>query len=65
MTNPLNLLAVMLNVVMLLALAAILITPKIFFYAALGAAPMMLGILIFITLTPQANAPTAMVKHKQ
>lgn len=58
MSHPHNLLAVMVNAVLALVLAAILVSPMVFFYAALIGAPTMLCILVLITLTTRANAPT-------
>lgn len=57
MTNPNNLLMTMINAVLALVLAAVLISPMIFFYAALIGAPVMLCLLVIITLTTRAKAP--------
>lgn len=45
------------NAVMILALAAMLTTPMVVFYAALAGAPVMLVVLFTITLTTRAAAP--------
>ena len=58
MTNPNTLLLVMINAVLVLALAALLISPMVFFFAALAGTPLMLSILVIITLTSRAKAPT-------
>ena len=57
MTNPNTLLMTMVNGILLLVLAAILVSPMVFFYAALVGAPVMLTMLIIITLTTRAKAP--------
>ena len=44
--------------VLVLALAALLISPMVFFFAALAGTPLMLSILVIITLTTRAKAPT-------
>jgi hypothetical protein len=58
MTNPHTLLLTMINAVLVLVLAAVLTSPMVFFYAALVGTPLMLSILIIITLTTRAKAPT-------
>lgn len=47
----------MVNTLMVLVLSAILVTPMVFFYAALIGAPVMLCLLVIITLTTRAKAP--------
>ncbi len=57
MNHAHNLLMTMINALLALALAALLISPMVFFYAALAAAPTMLVVLVLITLTTRAKAP--------
>lgn len=57
MTNPNSLLLAMVNALLVLALAAILVSPMVFFFAALIGAPVMLCLLVIITLTTRAKAP--------
>jgi uncharacterized membrane protein len=57
MTNPNSLLLTMVNALLVLALTAILVSPMVFFFAALIGAPVMLCVLVIITLTTRAKAP--------
>lgn len=57
MTDPNSLLMTMVNALLVLVLAAILVTPMVFFFAALIGAPVMLCLLVIITLTTRAKAP--------
>jgi len=58
MTNPHNLLITMVNALLALVLSAVLLSPMVFFFAALIGTPVMLTMLIVITLTTRAKAPT-------
>jgi len=62
MTNPINLLITMVNALLALVLTAVLLSPMVFFFAALIGTPVMLTMLIVITLTTRAKAPTDMKK---
>ncbi len=62
MTNPHNLLITMVNALLTLVLAAVLLSPMVFFFAALVGTPVMLTLLIIITLTTRAKAPTDIKK---
>jgi len=60
--TPNNLLMTMVNAVLVLSLAAILVSPMVLFYAALVGTPVMLTLLVIITLTTRAKAPASLAQ---